>query len=127
MRQMQLYCSSYSFTVPKRKSLNKCRWPEWSTFGGPLYHLDHDLGGEVLVDHEPDDCRMAVVRWICEESRLHLRDTRFIIHTHNPNAACMMVLHLQVMGFQVQASPFGVVTPTGPGANLESLAGRLLG
>ena len=89
-------------------------------------HLDHDLGGEVLVDHERADCGMAVVRWLCEESRPHLRDTRFIIHTHNPNAACMMVLHLQVMGFQVQASPFGVVTPTGRGANPGSLAGRLL-
>ncbi len=38
----------------------------------------------------------------------------------------MMVLHLQVMGFQVHASPFGVVTPTGRSANLGSLAGRLL-
>jgi len=89
-------------------------------------HLGHDLGGEVLVDHERPDCGMAVVRWLCEEPRPHLRDTRFIIHTHNPNAACMMVLHLQVMGFQVQASPFGVVTPTGHNANLGSLAGRLL-
>ncbi len=70
-------------------------------------HLDHDLGGEVLVDHERADCGMAVVRWLCEEPHPHLRDTRFIIHTHNPNAACMMVLHLQVMGFQVQAIPSG--------------------
>ncbi len=89
-------------------------------------HLDHDQGGEVLVDHERPDCGMAIVRWLCEESRPHLRDTRFIIHTHNPNAACTMVLHLQVMGFQVQASPFGVVTPTGPGANPGSPPGRLL-
>ena len=72
------------------------------------------------------DCGMAVVRWLCEEPRPHLRDTRFVIHTHNPNAACMMVLHLQVMGFQVQASPFGVVTPTGHNANLGALAGRLI-
>ncbi len=28
-------------------------------------HLDHDLGGEVLVDHERTDCGMAVVHWIC--------------------------------------------------------------
>jgi len=70
-------------------------------------HLDHDLGGEVLVDHERNDCGMEVVRWLCEEPRGHLRSTRFFIHTHNLNAACMMVLHLQVMGFQVQACPFG--------------------
>jgi hypothetical protein len=64
-------------------------------------HLDHDLGGQVLVDHERDDCGMAIVRWLCEEPRPHLRDTRFVNHTHNPNAGCMIVLHLQVMGFQV--------------------------
>jgi hypothetical protein len=69
---------------------------------------------------------MAVVRWLCEEPRPHLRDTRFIIHTQNKNAACMMVLHLQVMGFQVQARPFGVATPTERGANPGSLTGRLV-
>lgn len=89
-------------------------------------HLDHDLSGEVLVDHERDDCGMAVVRWLSEQPCPHLRDTRFVIHTHNPNAACMMVLHLQVMGFQVQARPFGVMTPAGRRANLKSLAVRLL-
>jgi len=89
-------------------------------------HLDHDLGGEVLVDHERPDCGMAVVRWLCEESRPHMREARFIIHTHNPNATCMMVLHLQVMGYNVQASRFGDVSPTGRAANPGSLAGRLL-
>jgi hypothetical protein len=91
-------------------------------------HLDHDLGGQVLVDHERADCAMAVVRWLCEEPHPHLRDTRFILHTQNPNAACMTVLHLQVMvmGFQVEASPFGVVTQTGRGANFGALVGRLL-
>jgi len=89
-------------------------------------HLDHDLGGEVLVDHERADCGMAVIRWLCEEPRPHLRDSRFVIHTHNSNAACMMVLHLQVMGFHVQASPFGVVPPTEGVAGCRPLAGRLL-
>jgi len=27
-------------------------------------HLDHDLGGEVLVDHERADCGMEVLRWL---------------------------------------------------------------
>jgi hypothetical protein len=89
-------------------------------------YLDHDLGGEVLVDHERADCGMAVVRWLCEERRPHLRDTRFIIHTHNPHAACMMVLHLQVMGFQVQASPFGAVSRPGRSGSLAALPGRLI-
>ncbi len=70
-------------------------------------HLDHDLGGEVLVDHERKDCGMEVVRWLCEEPQEHLRMTRFLIHTHNPNAADMMFLHLQMMGYQVAAHRFG--------------------
>lgn len=93
-------------------------------------HLDHDLGREVLVDHERPDCGMAVVRWLCEEPRPHLRDTRFVIHTHNPNAACMMVLHLQVMGYNVQASPFSAAPPPwslreprGLGAPADPMAG----
>ena len=89
-------------------------------------HLDHDLGGEVMVDHERADCGMAVVRWLCEEPRPHLRNTRFIVHTHNANAACMMVLHLQVMGYQVQATPFGAMSLVTGDSNPGSLAGRLL-
>ena len=89
-------------------------------------HLDHDLGGEVLVDDERPDCGMAVVRWLCEEPRPHLRGTRFVIHTHNPNAACMMVLHLQVMGYNVQSSPFGAASPPGRSGSLGALARRLI-
>ncbi len=69
-------------------------------------HLDHDLGGERLVDHERDDCGMEVVRWLCLEPRPHLRAARFFVHTHNPNAACIMALRLQVAGFQVEVRPF---------------------
>ena len=91
-------------------------------------HLDHDLGGEVLVDHGRADCGMAVVRWLCEAPRPHLQGTRFIVHTHNPNAACMMVLHLQVTGYNVQASPFGTVAVThfARSGNLGAWAGRLI-
>ena len=75
----------------------------------PRDHLDHDLGGEVFVDHERDDCGMAVVRWLCAQPRLHLKTTRFFVHTHNLNAACLMVLQLQLMGYDVQVRPFGAV------------------
>jgi hypothetical protein len=74
-------------------------------------HLDHDLGGEVFVDHERDDCGMAVVRWLCAQPQPHLQATQFFIHTHNPNAACVMTLHLQVMGFDVRVCPFGTPPP----------------
>jgi hypothetical protein len=74
-------------------------------------HLDHDLGGKTFVDHEREDCGMEVVRWLCEEFRSHLRETRFIVHTHNPQAACLMTLHLQVTGYRVEDRPFGARLP----------------
>ena len=56
-------------------------------------HLDHDLGGEVLVDHERADCGMAIVRRLCEEPRPHLRDTRFIfILPRQVSSACCCIL-----------------------------------
>jgi hypothetical protein len=70
-------------------------------------HLDHDLGGEVLVDTGREDCGMAVVRWLCLVPQAHLRDTRFVIHSHNVNAAWLMVKQLQAMGLDVRACPFG--------------------
>ena len=77
-------------------------------------HLDHDLGGETFVDHERQDCGMAVVRWLCEEPRPHLQTARFVIHTHNPNAGCVMSLHLQVKGYRAEVRPFGQRS-SGPG------------
>ncbi len=95
-------------------------------------HLDHDLGGQRYVDHERDDCGMAVVRWLCLQARPHLQATRFFVHTHNPNAACMMALHLQVAGFEVQTRPF---RPVAAGRHLgrdsrgerHPLSNRILG
>jgi hypothetical protein len=86
-------------------------------------HLDHDLGGEKLVDFEREDTGMGVVRWLCNAPRPHLARTRFIIHTRNLNAACMMVIHLQMGGFEVTARPFD---DRGPGSTLERTAGRFL-
>jgi hypothetical protein len=90
-------------------------------------HLDHDLGGEVFVDCERDDSGMAVVRWLCAEPRAHLAKTRFVVHSHNLNAACLMVLHLEMMGYEVQGRPFGeaMAQPACPG-RLRSLAERMI-
>jgi hypothetical protein len=90
-------------------------------------HLDHDLGGEVFVDHEREDCGMAVVRWLCAEPRLHLKTTRFFVHTHNLSAACLMVLQLQLIGYDVQVRPFGAVLAQSAGTGrLRMLAGRVI-
>ena len=70
-------------------------------------HLDHDLGGEHFVDHDRDDCGMAVVRWLCDEPRQHLKSSLFVIHTHNPGAALAMIFQLQSMGYIVEERRFG--------------------
>ncbi len=70
-------------------------------------HLDHDLGGEHFVDHDRDDCGMAVIRWLCDEFRIHLKPTHFVIHTHNPSAALAMMFQLQSMGYNVEERRFG--------------------
>ena len=92
-------------------------------------HLDHDLGGEQFVDHARDDCGMAVVRWLCETPRPHLKDARFVVHTHNQDAACVMVFHLQVTGYRVTQCPFGTAPPLPGGCNVQvrqSWLGRVL-
>lgn len=70
-------------------------------------HLDHDLGGEQYVDHDRDDCGMAVVRWLCAEPRAHLQSALFIIHTHNQGAAVAMTFQLQSTGYTVEERRFG--------------------
>jgi hypothetical protein len=77
-------------------------------------YLDHDLGGEVFVDLSREESGMAVVRWLCLTSRAHLKATRFVVHSHNMNAAWLMVMQLQAVGFKARACPFGadVLQPT---------------
>jgi len=70
-------------------------------------HLDHDLGGEHFVDDARADCGMEVVRWLCLESRPHLRRTQFLVHSHNPLAATMMAMELMTAGYLVELRPFG--------------------
>ena len=69
-------------------------------------HLDHDLGAEQFVDSDRDDCGMAVIRWLESAPRPHLKTARFRVHSRNANAACMMVLRLEALGFHVEAAPF---------------------
>jgi hypothetical protein len=120
---------------PMRATTFTNTWPEsvWVTTAGECIrrleepwdevHLDHDLAGETYVDHDRDDCGMAVVRWLCETPRDHLRVTRFFIHSHNENAACIMALHLKVTGYLVEVRPFGRRSP-GPLASLAVIPRR---
>jgi hypothetical protein len=71
-------------------------------------HLDHDLGGKQFVDTGETECGMEVIRWLCQEPRLHLRQTFFWVHTHNTMAGLMMVLHMRESGYRAEFRPFGV-------------------
>ncbi|HKM54715.1 MAG TPA: cyclic-phosphate processing receiver domain-containing protein [Isosphaeraceae bacterium] len=71
-------------------------------------HLDHDLGGEIYVDPLREDCGMEVVRWLCASEQDQLRETWFIIHSHNFEAASDMVKHLRESGYHAVYRPFGV-------------------
>jgi hypothetical protein len=71
-------------------------------------HLDHDLGGETYVDPSRSDCGMEVVRWLCAESRERLRETRFVIHSHNVEAARTMVENLRRTGYDARYRPFAI-------------------
>jgi hypothetical protein len=77
-------------------------------------HLDHDLGGERFVDLSRDDCGMAVVRWLCLEPHPHLKQTHFLVHSHNPGAASIMLMQIHVAGFRVEHRPFGVTRTLPP-------------
>lgn len=70
-------------------------------------HLDHDLAGEWFVDSERQDCGMEVVRWLTTEPRNHLMAAKFVVHSHNSNAAMTMVSQLGLAGYYVVEQPFG--------------------
>jgi hypothetical protein len=71
-------------------------------------HLDHDLGGKTFVDVNESDCGMEVIRWLCKEPRDHLRNVRFLIHTHNSLAGLLMVLQMRASGYRAEFRPFGM-------------------
>jgi hypothetical protein len=71
-------------------------------------HLDHDLGGERFVDPSRSDCGMEVVRWLCAKFQERLHDAQFIIHSHNVQAAEMMVWTLYAAGYRAAYRPFAI-------------------
>ncbi len=78
-------------------------------------HLDHDLAGEWFVDSERQDCGMEVVRWLTAEPRTHLMAAKFVVHSHNSNAAMVMVTQLGLAGYYVVEQPFGTARQELPG------------
>jgi CheY-like chemotaxis protein len=66
--------------------------------------LDHDLGGQVYVNSNREDCGMEVVRWIKNN---HPDVKKFIIHSWNIPAAREMMFTLRDCGYQANCYPFG--------------------
>ena len=67
--------------------------------------LDHDLGGQVFVDSDREDCGMEVVRWI---TRNRPEIELIIVHSWNEPASKRMISDLEMAGYNVVYSPFGM-------------------
>lgn len=65
--------------------------------------LDHDLGGEVFVKSDREDCGMEVVRWIVENKP---KIGQVVVHSFNPDASKEMVLKLRDAGYDAIPVPF---------------------
>lgn len=71
-----------------------------------ILFLDHDLGGEVYVDTDREDCGMEVVRWI-ENNNPLIRN--IVVHSMNKPAADEMVQRLQDASYNASYVPFTVL------------------
>lgn len=71
--------------------------------------LDHDLGGEVYVDSDREDCGMEVARFL-SQSEIHSRDSigLIVIHSWNIPAANRMFQLLRDSLYNVTYKPFSV-------------------
>jgi hypothetical protein len=68
--------------------------------------LDHDLGGEIYVDSNREDCGMEVVRWIVANKPTI---EQLVVHTHNVPAGQDMKTRLMAAGYDVDYIPFSTL------------------
>jgi hypothetical protein len=71
-----------------------------------ILFLDHDLGNEVYVDSEREDCGMEVVRWMIEKQPIV---RTIIVHSMNTPAAQNMVAALRDARYNAHAIPFPIL------------------
>mgnify|MGYP003501848970 CR=1 FL=1 len=71
--------------------------------------LDHDLGGEVYVDSNREDCGMEVVRWLCANLIKPEEINTVVVHTMNPSASTNMRAALIEAGLRTITLPFHLV------------------
>ena len=80
-----------------------------------IIFLDHDLGGEEMVESQREDCGMEVVRWI-QENEPQIRNV--IVHSHNGPAGVEMVNKLLDSKYKASYLPFSTMIN-----NLEKING----
>ena len=68
-------------------------------------YLDHDLGGEQLVNSNRKDCGMEVVRWIVQHKP---NIDQIVVHSWNSPAGNEMVAKLRDAGYNAEYKPFGL-------------------
>lgn len=71
-----------------------------------ILHLDHDLGGQVMVDPSIENCGSEVVRALVEEGHAAYDPIAIIVHSYNIPAARWMVAALQNHGFEAVHIPY---------------------
>lgn len=71
--------------------------------------LDHDLGGEIYVDSDREDCGMEVVRWLVFNLIKRSEINIIFIHTMNPSASESMFDALRAAGLDARKLPFHMV------------------
>ena len=81
--------------------INKLKKQKWD-----YVFLDHDLGGEVHVDSDREDCGMEVVRWAVENKPIV---EGFIIHSLNHIASRSMKEALRKAGYKALPIPFSLL------------------
>ena len=70
--------------------------------------LDHDLGGEQLVDSNREDTGMEVVRFLVAND-LTSKIKNIIVHSHNAVAHRIMVADLHKAGYSVISHAFSLL------------------
>ena len=65
--------------------------------------LDHDLGGNIFVDSDREDCGMEVIRWIVKNKPII---KQVVVHSFNPDASKEMILKLRDAGYDAIPVPF---------------------
>ena len=91
-----------SYAITAQVAIDKLRDIDYGTI-----FLDHDLGGEQMVDPSGENTGSAVVRWMCAPGCPLDKSAAIIVHSLNAPAAERMVFDLERAGYpNVRHVPF---------------------